>query len=179
MIDDFYLISVVLVYASVGALCRALFGLFKAYTNTANTSEFTFNWRRVVLEIVVSILLGTFGVVIISEAGGMGLNLGLKALALLGGLFGPDILNFITKKLGITNAFDIRFTDQQVALAEFNPRQIAALEYMKKSKIMTSSIYQQINQTTPITAKRDLTQLTRKNKVRRVGSARATCYKLK
>lgn len=178
MIDDFYMISIALVYASIGALARAMFGLFKAYNSTVDIHYFTFNWRRVCLEICVSVILGTVGIIIISEAGWSPPLLGLKSLALLGGLLGPDILKFITKKMGMTKAFDIRFTDEQVLLAEFNPRQVAALKYLRDNKMITSSIYQELNQTSSITAKRDLTQLARKKKVKRVGSARATYYKL-
>ena len=176
MIDDFSLISLALVYASIGALARTLFGLFKAYNGTVDIRQFRFNWRRVVLEICVSVILGTVGIIIISEAGWSAPLLGIKSLALLGGLLGPDILKFITKKMGVTKAFDIRFTDEQVLLAEFNPRQIEALKYIRDNKMITSSIYQKINQTSTITAKRDLSQLARKKKVKRVGRGKATHY---
>ncbi len=178
MIEDFSLISVVMMYATIGALMRALFGLYKAYNNTMNIRMFSFNWRRVILEIFVSIILGTFGVVIITEAGGMGLSLGTKALALVGGLFGPDIMTFITKKIGITKAFDIRFTDEQVLLADLNPRQINAMRYLRDNVKITTSIYQKINQTTAVTAKRDLSQLVRKGKVKRMGRGKSTYYVL-
>lgn len=176
MIEDFSLISLAFAYATIGALMRALFGLYKAYNNTVDIRRFSFNWRRVVLEICVSILIGTFGVVIITEGGGMGLTFNLKTLALLGGLFGPDILTFITKKIGISKAFDIKFTDEQVLLADLNPRQINALRYVRDKGKITSSTYQKINQTSMITAKRDLSQLARKKKVKRVGRGKSTYY---
>lgn len=177
MIDDLYLICIVIIYASVGALCRTLFGLYKALRDTANTGEFTFNWRRVLVEMCTSVLLGTLGVVIISEGGGMGLNFGLKALAVLGGLFGPDILNFISKKIGMTTAFDIRFTDEQVTFADLNSRQINAMRYLKIANKMTSLIYQNINHTSPRTAAYDLTQLVRKGKLAKFGNGKSTYYK--
>jgi hypothetical protein len=176
MIEDFSLISVTLMYATIGALIRALFGLYKAYNSTLNIRMFSFNWRRVILEVCVSIILGTFGVVIISEAGGMGLSLGTRALALIGGLFGPDIMTFITKKVGITKAFDIRFTDEQVLLADLNPRQINAMRYLRDNGRITNSIYQKINQTSAVTAKRDLTQLALKGKIRKAGRGKSTYY---
>lgn len=177
MIDDIYLISLALIYASVGALARAVFGLFKAYDSTVDIHHFTFNWRRVLLEIFVSVFLGTIGIIIISEAGWSPPLLGIKSLALLGGLLGPDILKFITKKIGITKAFDIRFTDEQVLLAEFNPRQIAAIRYLKENGMINNSIYQELNQTSDVTSKRDLTQLVRKKKVKKFGRGKATYYK--
>jgi len=176
MIEDFSLISVTLMYATIGALMRALLGLYKAYNNTMNIRMFSFNWRRVILEVCVSVILGTFGVVIITEAGGMGLSLGTRALALVGGLFGPDIMTFITKKVGITKAFDIRFTDEQVLLADLNPRQINAMRYLRDNGGITSSVYQRLNQTSAVTAKRDLTQLARKKKVKRMGRGKSTYY---
>jgi hypothetical protein len=177
MIDDLYLICIVIIYASIGALGRVLFGLFKALRETANTGEFTFNWRRVVVEFAASVLLGTVGVVIISESGGMGLNMVVKALGMVGGLFGPDILGFIAKKFGITTAFDIRFTDEQVMWADLNSRQINAMRYLKVCNRMTNMIYQKINQTNPNTAKSDLNQLVRKGKLQKYGDGKKTYYK--
>jgi hypothetical protein len=178
MIEEFYLISVVLVYAAIGAMMRALFGLYKAYNNTADIRMFSFNWRRVMLEVCVSIILGTFGVVIITEAGGMGLSFGSKSLALLGGLFGPDILTFITKKIGITKAFDIKFTDEQVELAAFNPRQANAMKYLKDNGRITNTIYQRLNHTTHSIAAKDLAQMVTMKKLEKSGIGKATCYVL-
>lgn len=178
MIEDFSLILVALVYAAIGALMRALFGLYKAYNNTVDIRRFSFNWRRVILEVCVSIILGTFGVIVITEGGGMGLTFGFRALALIGGLFGPDILTFITKKVGITKAFDIKFTDEQVLLADLNSRQINAMRYIRDNGKITTSIYQKINQTSAVTAKRDLSQLVMKEKVKRMGRGKSTYYVL-
>jgi hypothetical protein len=177
MIDDLYLICVALVYAFIGALARAVFGLFKVQNSTVDLNFFGFNWRRVALEICVSVILGTIGIIIITEAGWTPPALNIKALALVGGLFGPDILKFITKKMGITKAFDIRFTDEQVLLAEYNPRQIAALKYLKENGMINNSIYQELNQTSDVTSKRDLAQLARKKKVKKFGRGKATYYK--
>jgi hypothetical protein len=177
MIDDLYLICIVVIYACVGALGRVLFGLFKALRETANTGEFTFNWRRVLVEFVTSVLLGGMGVVIISDSGGMGLNTTVKILAMVGGLFGPDILGFIAKKFGITTAFDIRFTDEQVMWADLNTRQINAMRYLKVCNRMTSLIYQKINQASPRTAVYDLTQLVKKGKLEKFGEGKSTYYK--
>ena len=179
MIEDFSLISIVIIYATIGALMRTLFGLYKAYNSTINIRGFSFNWRRVFLELCVSIILGTFGVILIREAGGMGLNFGLKTLALLGGLFGPDILTFITKKFGITKAFNIRFTDEQVMYADFNSRQINALRYLRYQGKITSSTYQKINQISASTASKDLAQLVKKGKIRKIGRTTATYYELR
>jgi hypothetical protein len=177
MIEDAYLISLTLIFTSIGALGRVLFGISKVFNSTVDLHWFLFNMRRVGVEMVVSMLLGTLGMITIIECGWAPPAMSVKGGAILCGLLGPDILKFITKKLGISKAFDIRFTDQQVALAEFNPRQIAALEYMKKNKIITNSVYQEINQTSQVTAKRDLMQLARKKKVKKVGNGKGTYYK--
>jgi ATP-dependent DNA helicase RecG len=87
-------------------------------------------------------------------------------------------MTFITKKVGITKAFDIRFTDEQVLLADLNSRQINAMRYLRDNVKITTSIYQKINQTTAVTAKRDLSQLVRKGKVKRMGRGKSTYYVL-
>jgi len=173
MIEDLYLISICIIYAAIGSLARALLGLYKAYTTTV---DFRLNMKRIIVEICCSILLGTFGVIILS--GIKGFDYELKIAALIAGFLGADISNLITKKVGLTKGLEIRLTDEQVALYEFNPRQVNALRYLKSHKRITNKMYQELNQTSPITAKRDLVQLVRKGKLRKSGKGRAIYYTL-
>ncbi len=173
MIEDPYLISVCIIYSSIGAMARALLGIYKAYTTTV---DFRLDVRRILIEICVSIVMGTFGVVILS--GIKGFDFELKIAAMVAGFLGADVTNLITKKIGLTKELDIRLTEEQVALSEFNRRQITALKYLKTHKRITRYIYQRLNQTTSYTANRDLSQLVVKDKLKKLGKGRSTYYKL-
>lgn len=173
MIEDLFLISVCIIYATIGSLARALLGIYKAYTTII---DFRLNWRRVLVEICTSILLGTFGVIILDGMGGFDFE--LKIAALVAGFIGSDVATLITKRVGLTKELEIRLTDEQVALSEFNPRQIRALMYLKDNKRITSSIYQRLNQTTIDIAKKDLAKLIRKGKLKRFGKGKASYYTL-
>ncbi|MEM5773194.1 MAG: hypothetical protein QXL86_03160 [Candidatus Aenigmatarchaeota archaeon] len=98
--------------------------------------------------------------------------------ALIAGFFGADIVSLITKKFGSTKGLELKVAEQQVALSEFNQRQIAALEYLKNHKKITNSMYQKLNQTTNNIAKKDLAQLVKKGKLKRFGKGKATYYTL-
>lgn len=175
MIGDLYSLSVIIVYAAIGALVRALFGIYKAYKTTVKLGEFRINWRRILFEVCVSIIIGTFGVVLIN---GMNMDFGfaLKITAMIGGLLGADVLTYITKKFGITKELDIRVTDEEVALAAFNPRQINALVYFRSHKSITNSIYQRLNHTTHSIAAKDLAQMVRMKKLKKSGTGKSTYY---
>jgi hypothetical protein len=173
MLSDFVLILGFMFYSAFGAITRAFFGIYKAYTSVA---MFKVDWKRVVVEIAASIFFGTFGVIILQEIGVFKFSMNITAL--IAGFFGADIVNLITKKLGLTKGLEVKVTEQQVALAEFNERQIAALEYLKTHKRITNAMYQKLNSTTIDVAKRDLTQLVKKGKLKRFGKGKATYYTL-
>ena len=173
MIEDPYLLSICVLYALFGSLVRALLGMYKAYTSTI---DFRLNIRRVLMEICISTILGTFGVIILKEVGIF--NFEIKLAAMVAGFLGADIVTLIMKKFGLKKGFEIKVTDEQVLLAEFNPRQIAALKYLKSNKRITSFIYQQLNRTSPRSAKYDLTQLVMKGKLIRLGKGKSVYYEL-
>lgn len=173
MIGDLYLLSICIVYSLIGSLARTFLGMYKAYTSTI---DFRINIRRVLVEVCASFLLGTFGVVIVNGIGMF--NFELKLAAMIAGFLGADIVNIVSKKIGLTKGFDIRLTDEQVALGEFNRRQITALKYIKTHKRITRYIYQRLNQTTSYTANRDLSQLVVKGMLRKLGKGRTTYYKM-
>ena len=173
MIEDLYLISICIIYALLGALARALFGIYKAYTNTV---DFRLNIRRVFMEICVSVLLGTFGVIVLNGMGALPFE--LKLSALVAGFIGADVATLIIKRVGLTKELEIKVTEEQVLLAEFNPRQIRALNYLKSNKMITNTIYQRLNRTSPRIAKYDLSQLVMKGKLKKSGKGKSTYYEL-
>jgi len=174
MIEDPYSISVILIYSAVGSFIRSLFGIYKSYSSV---DVFRLNVRKLLVEFCTSMIIGTFGVVILSELGGY--NYGLKLFAIIGGLFGADILSMITKKVGLTKGLNVmRMTDDEIKLVNFNGRQINAIDYLRRNKIMTKREYEKLNQTSNDCAKRDLTQLVKKKKIKKYGTGKAIFYKL-
>lgn len=173
MLGDLIAILTFMLYSTLGSVTRTLFGIYKVYTTIP---DFNLDMKRVVVEVLASIFFGTFGVILLSGIGSF--NYELKIAALIAGFIGADIINLVTKKIGLTKGLEIRLTEEQIALAEFNPRQIRALKYLETHKRITNKIYQTLNQTTPITAKKDLAQLVRKGKLRKCGKGKATYYKL-
>ncbi|MFH8119299.1 MAG: hypothetical protein QXS37_00615 [Candidatus Aenigmatarchaeota archaeon] len=170
---DLHLIASFMFYSSLGAITRALFGIYKAYVSVI---DFRIDWRRVLIEIIASIFFGTFGALILKEVGVF--NFSMVITALIAGFFGADIVSLITKKFGLTKSLEVKVVEQQVALSEFNQRQIAALEYLKNHKKITNSIYQKLNQVDINTAKRDLAKLVKKGKLKRFGKGKSTYYTL-
>lgn len=173
MLGDLIAILTFMLYATIGSITRTLFGLYKGYTTIL---DFKVDMSRVVVEVLASIFFGTFGVILLSGMGGFDFE--LKIAALIAGFIGADTVNLVTKKLGLTKGLQIRLTEEQVALVEFNSRQIRALKYLKRHERITNKIYQALNQTNSSATKRDLAQLVRKGKLRKLGKGKATYYKL-
>jgi hypothetical protein len=170
---DLVLISAFMFYSAFGAVTRALFGIYKAYTTIV---MFRIDLKRVAIEIVASIFFGTFSSILLQEIGGF--KVGMNVAALIAGFFGADLIDLISKKIGLTKSLEVKVTEQQIAQAGLNERQIAALGYLKTHKTITNEIYQKINQTNHDTAKRDLAQLVKLGKIRKVGTGKKTRYEI-
>ena len=89
-------------YSMVGAVVRALFGIYKAYTSL---STFNLNLKRIGFEIIASVIFGTFATAILQEI--VIIELSATATALLSGFLGADLLNLILKRYGISK-FEVR-----------------------------------------------------------------------
>jgi hypothetical protein len=168
----FDMILIYAVFSVFGAIGRALLGIYKGYTEIP---MFEIDKKRIAVEVIASVFFGTFGAYILSR-----LNLfpfPFDVVALLAGFFGADIISLATKKLGLTGGLHIVVSEQQVAMAEFNDRQIACLMYLKNHDRMTNRMYQRLNNTTINVAKDDLTQLVRKKRLKRFGRGKATYYR--
>ena len=171
---DLVSIASFMFYSGLGAITRTLFGIYKAYVSVI---DFKIDWKRVFVEVIASMFFGTFGALILKEVGVF--NFSMLITALIAGFFGADIVSLITKKFGLTKGLEVKVVEQQVALSEFNQRQIVALEYLKNHKKITNSIYQKLNQVDKHTAKRDLVKLVKKGKLKRFGKGKSTYYTLR
>jgi len=104
MIDPVSVLMFIL-YSIVGAVVRALFGIYKAYMSLAH---FKLNLKRIGVEIVASIVFGTFATVILQEI--VRIDLSPMATAMLSGFLGADMLNLLLKRYGISK-LDVRVVE--------------------------------------------------------------------
>lgn len=171
MIVDVAMILAFMFYSAFGAITRALFGIYKAYSSVV---MFKIDWARVGVEIVASMFFGTFSSILLQEVGG--LKVGMTVTALIAGFFGADLIALISKKVGLTKGIEVRVTEQEVGYADFNERQIAALQYLKTHKRLTNKMYRKLTQASRSAAKRDLAQLVSKEKIRKISKGRYAYY---
>jgi hypothetical protein len=173
MIFDFDLVLQLLFFTAFGAIVRASLGIYKAYSSLPSL---TIDWKRIVVEILASMFFGTFGLNLFYEI--TKTTWGLSAGALIAGLLGADIINLVTKRIGLTKGLQIIVAEEQLKYSGLNERQVAALIYLKTHDRLTNDVYQKINSVTSITAKRDLTELVRVGRLRKRGRGRSTYYSL-
>lgn len=158
-------------FASLGAVVRSVLGVYKVYTAYP---EFVLEKRRIGFEILASVLFGTFAVFLLRELGLF--SFGLNVAALVAGLLGADLINLITKRLGLTKSLQVVVSRQQMGLADLNEREIKALEYAKSNGKVTNRTYQKINETTRDVARRELNQLVKTGRLLRSGDYKKTHY---
>ena len=99
---DIVSVFIFIFYSVIGALVRAFFGIYKAYMSL---THFKLNLKRIWIEIVASIIFGTFATVILQEI--VKIDLSPMATAMLSGFLGADMLNLLLKRYGISK-LDIR-----------------------------------------------------------------------
>ncbi|MBI5698657.1 MAG: hypothetical protein HZC29_09325 [Thaumarchaeota archaeon] len=161
-----------LIYASFGALVRAIYGIYKVYSNYQTVK---LGWKRIVVEFIASIVFGLFGAIILNEIGFW--KIGTNIIAILAGLFGANVIKILTKKFGLEKDMEINIVEK-VPYPDLNTSQQRAAEYMKANGKITTGIYQKMNQVTRRIAQWDLGQMAQKGYVKRIGEGKRTCYKL-
>jgi hypothetical protein len=161
------------IFSIFGAITRAMLGIYKGYTTIP---MFKVDWKRVAVEITASVFFGTFGVYLLSKIDA--LKFGLDAISLVAGFLGADLMSLITKRVGLTKGLQIVVSEQQLALAEFNDRQIAALEFLREHDRITNKMYQKLNDVSANIAQKDLAHLVKKRKLKKFGRGKAIYYKL-
>lgn len=158
-------------FAALGAVVRSVLGVYKVYTAYP---EFILEKRRIGFEILASVLFGTFAVFLLRELGLF--SFGLNIAALVAGLLGADLMNLITKRLGLTKGLQVVVSRQQMGLADLNEREVKALDYAKANEKITNKIYQKINGADRNVATRELNHLARTGRLLRTGDHKRTQY---
>jgi hypothetical protein len=158
-------------YAAFGAFVRAVYGIYTAYSNY---QKFTLGWKRIAIEFAASVVFGLFGAIILDQVGFW--KVGANIIAILAGLFGANIIGILTKKFGL-GKLNVNIVEK-VEYPDLNINQQNALSYLNANGKITSSIYQQINQTSRGKTKWELMQLVDKGYLKKVGSGKKTYYKL-
>jgi hypothetical protein len=167
-------ILILFICSAFGAFTRAALGLYKAYMGP---TPVVIEKRRIGIEIVASILFGSFAVFLLQKIPVPWIkDVDFNFLALIAGFLGADGINLLTKKIGLTKGLEIRIA--QPVISEFNERQLAALEFLKTHEKITNKIYQELNMTTRNIATKELAQLVLKGKLKKHGKGKAAYYTL-
>jgi hypothetical protein len=158
-------------FALFGSFCRAMFGLYRAYTTFP---DFVPEKARIGVEIVASTFFGLLATVILREMNL--LNYALPVVALIAGLLGADLISLITKKLGVSKGMQVILSERQMQDADLSDRQVRAMRYARENGSISNSIYQKINDAGPRTANADLQSLVRKGRLSKKGRTKDVRY---
>src|SRR3989344_8174730 len=167
---DIVLIATFVAYSSFGAVTRTVFGIYRAYSSFMS---FKVSWQRVAIEILASMLFGTFGAMLLNELGGW--EIGISIAAILAGFFGADVITLLTKKFGLSKGIEVKVVES-VEYPNLNIKQQKAVQYMKKNGSITNTIYQKTNQVSNNSAKWDLRILAAKKIIKKIGNGRSASY---
>jgi len=164
-------ILVLIPFAFLGSGVRILWGIYKAYTSLLGLK---LSRSRIITEFLLSMLFGIFGGVFLSDIGifTIGINFGCAVSSILG----PNVVDVIVKKFGFTKKMEVIVSDQQLGFAEYNHRQMNAMEYVLAQGRITNGVYQKINNTTCDVAKYELKSLVDKKKLKMVGEKKGAVY---
>ena len=160
-----------LLYSLLGALTRGLFGIYKVYKKRP-APKLMFDMLAV--EVVASVFFGMFSAMLLQELGW--LKVSTEVIALLSGFFGADLIGLVSKKVGLSKGIQVIITEEQMDMLGLNERQRKGVQYINKHGSITNDIYQELNNTSHSSAKRDLSRLVEKKKVKRSGTGKATYY---
>jgi len=161
----------ILPYILLGSTLRIIWGMYKTYSSYL---DIQLSWRRIAMEFSVDVLFGMFGGMFLSQLGII--SIGISLGSLVSSLLGANVVDLIAKKFGLTGKMNIILSDQQLKFAEFNPREINAMGYVKNQGKITNSVYQKINGTTHDVAKYELNALVHKGLLKKIGTKKGTYY---
>jgi len=167
-------LSVYILFSTIGASTRALFGLYKIYKrdriNRVAMESF-------LLEIFASMFFGTFASLILQEIGW--LNLSKETMSLIAGFFGADLISIVSRKIGLKSNVNVRMSEEAFLYPELTDRQVRGIEYIKKNGRITNDIYQRMNGISHGSSARDLKIMCEMGMIKRKGNNRGTHYVLK
>lgn len=98
-------------------------------------------------------------------------------------LFNPDIANALFRRGYISSDISVEFrkdiyNERHLQSLPLNERQVKAVLYVKEKGKITNKEYQEINNTTDMTALRDLETLIQLNIIKRIGEKKDVYYEL-
>ena len=164
-------LPVILLYVTVGASVRAVWGVYKVYTTYL---FIRIKWVRVLTEIIAGIFFGLFGAFTLSSL--VPIQFGIELAGLFSAVLGANVINILAKKFGVTKHFEVVVSDQQLGVGELNNRQLNAIEFAKREGKITNGVYQKINNVGRSTAKWELKKLVEKHAMKQVKSGKGTAY---
>lgn len=169
MIDELIFLS----YAMFGAFIRAAYGVYRAYSNY---EKFELSWRRIFAEFFFSMAFGLFGAMVLN---GMGMfKFASNIMAILAGLGGANLIDFIAKKLGLGSKLQVNVVEK-IPYPDLNLNQQRAMEYLKREGKINAKIYKTMNETSRSCTKWELLQMIEKGYIKKVGHTKASYYKLR
>lgn len=167
----FETLAVYLTFSMIGAVTRALFGLYKSY-HRKNLDRVVF--RSFLIEIIASLFFGTFASLILQEIGW--LDVSIEITSMISGFFGADLLSIVSKKIGLKGKLSVKMAEEVFEHPELNQRQVNGMRYLEKNGRITNDIYQNLNGITHSSAKYDLKRMLELKKIRKKGNGRGTYY---
>ena len=162
---------IAIAFAFCGSTVRVIYGAYKAYSSFL---DIKLSRRRILMEWVVSMWFGFMGGIFLSQLEIV--KLGVNAGAFVASILGANVVDLIVKKFGFSKKMEVIVSDQQLGFAEYNRREMNALEFVRFKGKITNKIYQRINQTTPDVATHELKLLSNKGMLKEVGKNKGTFY---
>jgi len=168
---DMALLFAFILYSSIGSCMRALFGIYKAYGSNLLTR---ITLQRVAIEVVASILFGTFASVLLNELGWV--TVSMEVVAMISGFFGADLVSVISRKVGIRGVMRVQLAEEMMEYADLTERQETGIRYLKKHGRVNNDSYQKLNGISHSSAKRDLQDLLKMKRIKKHGIGRGVYY---
>ncbi|MDO8660703.1 MAG: hypothetical protein Q7K43_02340 [Candidatus Woesearchaeota archaeon] len=161
-----------IVFAALGgSVLRVLFGVYKVYAKGVLGS---IDVKRILIEFVSALVFGVPVAFVLLDIGVLKVN-GVLGVAFLAGLFGPDLMNVLARKVGVSNAFSFNVSSSGSSNFGLLPAQRKALDLASSGGI-TNDDYQKIAKVSDATASRQLNVLVKKGLVRKTGTGKGTRY---
>ncbi len=157
--------------AAFGAIVRLLFGLFKRYDQGLPLAP---QWKRIGVQIVVSVFFGLFAVYVLARFSGSSVLFQTVTLTLgiFAGYYGPDLLDWMTRKFTKKDLSGL----WGLAGAGLSERQQQILEQVRELGIITNHDVRKLCSVSDPTATRELETLVKKKLLTKQGKNRGAKY---
>jgi hypothetical protein len=161
-----------LLYALAGSFIRLFYSMYKACGAPAAGGM---SPAKVVFELFAGVVFGMTGGLLLGSMDALKFGAGVGTV--LCAMLGANAIELVAKKFGWTKKLDaVVLTDEQAAMPDLNARQANAMQYAARTKKLTNATYQRLNNVTHDTAKRDLSSMVEKGRLKAVGYNKSTYY---